>query len=534
MLRFGASVQTPMAAKRPDTDITKNRAKRSTLAQTILGVIRRGFYGRPLFRPGDRIGIAVSGGADSVALLHLLLKLQRQLGVLLSVAHFNHQLRGKASDDDEKFVSKLAERYGLEFHVGRANVASKAKQQKLNLEDAARRARYGFFSELVKEGKVTQVAVAHTADDQAETVLAHILRGTGLAGLGGIHPVSQHIVRPMLEIRRAALRVYLKEQKQPWREDATNRDTAKLRARIRKKLLPMVEKHFQPSTVEHLSALAQFAREDEARLEFTAEMRARILSKKTDGTIRIHVRELQCLPKRGKIKSSDVDPLLKLRTRSLTRRMVRHIVKQVKTRAGELGAWHVEAVLDLAERAESGKLLQLPGGVEVRRERDSLVFRAVGQSRETNAARTTGKQRPRGAPKPGKEFEYSIDFSGSDTAIEVPCLACIFRFTRIDWPAKRGETSSMGPVLDERALRLPLVLRNWRPGDRFRPAGHRKAHKLKRLLYEKRVSRWEREGWPVLTSAGVLAWVRGFPLAAEFAVNEVTQAGIAIAEEEIA
>jgi tRNA(Ile)-lysidine synthase len=533
MLRFGASVQTPMAAKRPDTDITKNRAKRSTLAQTILGVIRRGFYGRPLFRPGDRIGIAVSGGADSVALLHLLLKLQRQLGVLLSVAHFNHQLRGKASDDDEKFVSKLAERYGLEFHVGRANVASKAKQQKLNLEDAARRARYGFFSELVKEGKVTQVAVAHTADDQAETVLAHILRGTGLAGLGGIHPVSQHIVRPMLEIRRAALRVYLKEQKQPWREDATNRDTAKLRARIRKKLLPMVEKHFQPSTVEHLSALAQFAREDEARLEFTAEMRARILSKKTDGTIRIHVRELQCLPKRGKIKSSDVDPLLKLRTRSLTRRMVRHIVKQVKTRAGELGAWHVEAVLDLAERAESGKLLQLPGGVEVRRERDSLVFRAVGQSRETNAARTTGKQRPRGAPKPGKEFEYSIDFSGSDTAIEVPCLACIFRFTRIDWPAKRGETSSMGPVLDERALRLPLVLRNWRPGDRFRPAGHRKAHKLKRLLNEKRVSRWEREGWPVLTSAGVLAWVRGFPVAAEFAVNEMTQAGIAIAEEEI-
>jgi len=91
----------------------------------------------------------------------------------------------------------------------------------------------------------------------------------------------------------------------------------------------------------------------------------------------------------------------------------------------------------------------------------------------------------------------------------------------------------MGPVLDERALRLPLVLRNWHPGDRFRPAGHRKAHKLKRLLNEKRVSRWEREGWPVLTSAGVLAWVRGFPVAAEFAVNEMTQAGIAIAEEEI-
>ena len=520
-----------MAANRQDTDITKTLEKRSTLSQTVLAAIRRGVYGKPLFRPGDRIGIAVSGGADSVALLHLLLELQRQLGVILSVAHFNHQLRGRASDDDEKFVSKLAERYGLEFHVGRTNVASKAKQQKLNLEDAARRARYGFFSELVKEGKVMQVAVGHAADDQAETVLAHILRGTGLAGLGGIHPVSQHIVRPLLQIRRAALRVYLKERKQTWREDATNRDTAKLRARIRKKLLPMLEKHFQPSTVEHLLALAQFAREDDAHLEFTAEMRARILSKKTDGTIRIHVRELQCLPKRSKIKSGDVDPLLKLRTRSLTRRMVRHIVKQVKTRAGELGSQHVEAVLDLAERAESGKLLQLPGGVEVRRERDSLVFRAASQSRETNAAKPTRKQRLRGTPRPGKEFEYSIDFSGFDIAIEVPCLACVFRFTRIDWPAKRGETSSMGPVLDERALRLPLVLRNWRPGDRFRPAGHRQAHKLKRFLNEKHVSRWEREGWPVLTSAGVLAWVRGFPVAAEFAVNGTTQAGIAIAEE---
>jgi tRNA(Ile)-lysidine synthase len=534
MLRFGAPPQTPMAAKKQDTDITKTREKRSTLAQTVLGMIRRGVYGKPLFRPGDRIGIAVSGGADSVALLHLLLELQRQLGVVLSVAHFNHQLRGRASDDDEKFVLRLAERYGLEFHVGRANVASKAKQQKLNLEDAARRARYRFFSDLVKERKVTQVAVAHTADDQAETVLAHILRGTGLAGLGGIHPVAKHIVRPLLQIRRTALRVYLKERKQTWREDATNRDTAKLRARIRKKLLPMLETHFQPATVEHLSALAQFAREDDAHLEFTAEMRTKVLSSKSAGTIRIQVRELQCLPKRSKIKSSDINPLLKLRTRSLTRRMVRHIVKQVKTRAGELGSQHVEAVLDLAERAESGKLLQLPGGVEVRREQDSLVFRAVGQSRETNAVRTTGKQRARGATKPGEEFEYSIDFSGSGAAIEVPCLACIFRFTRIDWPAKRGETSSMGPVLDERALRLPLVLRNWRPGDRFRPAGHRKAHKLKRLLNEKRVSRWEREGWPVLTSAGVLAWVRGFPLAAEFAVNEVTQAGIAIAEEEIA
>jgi len=132
-----------------------------------------------------------------------------------------------------------------------------------------------------------------------------------------------------------------------------------------------------------------------------------------------------------------------------------------------------------------------------------------------------------------KIFATKIDFAGPETHIEVPCLACVFRFTIIDWPAKTAETSLSGSVLDYRALRAPLVLRSWHPGDRFQPSGHRKAHKLKRLLNEKRVSRWERDGWPVLVSGGVLAWARGFPVAAEFAANESTKVGILIAEEKV-
>src|SRR5437763_15089434 len=190
-------------------------------------------------RPGDRVGVAVSGGADSVALLLLLLELREKLGFVLSVVHFNHKLRGEASDAHETFVAKLAAKHGLEFHSASADVAKKAKKERANIEDAARRARYDYFRSLVDSGVCSRIAVAHTADDQGETVLAHILRGTGLAGLGGIHPVADAVFRPLLGIRRAELRAYLRRKKQNWREDTTNRDTKRLRARIRKNLLPL-------------------------------------------------------------------------------------------------------------------------------------------------------------------------------------------------------------------------------------------------------------------------------------------------------
>jgi tRNA(Ile)-lysidine synthase len=204
---------------------------------------------------------------------------------------------------------------------------------------------------------------------------------------------------------------------------------------------------------------------------------------------------------------------------ALSNRLVRHIVKSLKPRSGQLGAGHVRAVLELARHGQSGTSLPLPGGVEVRRERDELAFHAT----EKNIAGGTLNKK--------YEFEYNIDLARGAQELHVRELGCVFRFMVIDWPAKRAETSTDGAVLDRDRLRSPLVLRNWRPGDRMRPLGHRNAHKLKRLLNEKRVSRWARDGWPVLTSGGILAWARGFHVAAEFAVDERTRAGMVIAEE---
>jgi len=499
---------------------------RSSLASRLLTSLKK----QEMLRAGERVGVGVSGGADSVALLMLLLELREKLGIVVSVAHLNHKLRGKASDSDEKFVAGLAAKHELAFHAESVNVAARAKREKANLEDAGRRARYEFFTNLVAEGKVDRVTVAHTADDQAETVLAHILRGTGLAGLGGIHPQTDSVVRPLLGLRRADLRAYLRLKKQKWREDATNRDTARMRARIRKKLVPLLEREFQSGVVEHLGSLAEFAREDEEFLELLAREHCEALATRTKVETRISLADLFQPMGKGDFNTAGIENAEKRdETSALTKRMLRRLIAERKNGAGQITGQHIAAVLELARRAESGKAVQLPGGVDVRRERNDLVFRG-NSPRLTH--RMDGKREKK---KPvAAEYEYKIDFTNgrnSDVVLRVSQPQCVFRLRVIDWPAKRVETSELGAVLDRDRLRLPLVLRNWRFGDKLQPAGHQKAHKLKRLLNEKRISRWERDGWPVLTSGGVLVWARGLPVAAGFAANEGTRTGILIAEE---
>jgi len=492
------------------------------MGQSLVSRVQEAIEQQELLCAGERVGVAVSGGADSVALLLLLLELRAKLGVVLSVVHFNHTLRGKASDADEKFVAQLATRHGLTSDAGRADVKAKAKRDKANLEDTARRARYEFFAEQINKQRLDKIAVAHTADDQAETVLAHMLRGTGLAGLGGIHPVAGHVVRPLLGERRAELRAYLRSRKQTWREDATNRDVTRMRARIRKKLMPILEKQFQPGVVQHLATLAELARADEAFLGALAEERADTCVEKTRTSASIRAGDLLGLDRptpeanlEAQRSPSSADGEKNI---AISGRMVRRIVKGIKPRAGQLGAEHVRAVLELAARGENGKRLELPGGLAVLREHHVLIFSAAEDEKGTK-------------PRERREFERTIDLDGKGNDIRVPELSCVFRFKVIDWPAKRGETTNRESVLDRDALRSPVVLRNWRPGDRFQPLGHRNAHKLKRLLNRKHIDLSEREAWPVLTSGEALVWVRGFPVAAGFAASEGTRTGIVIVEE---
>ncbi|HSC44845.1 MAG TPA: tRNA lysidine(34) synthetase TilS [Candidatus Acidoferrum sp.] len=317
------------------------------------------------YRPGRKLGAAVSGGADSVALLTLLSTLRAELGVVISAVHFNHQLRGKASDADEKFVIALAEKYAVTLHIGRADVAARARRDHSNLEDAARRSRYAFFEKLVQQGLVDAVLTAHSMDDQAETVLAHILRGTGLAGLSGIHPVAGCIRRPLLEFRRDSLRQYLRARKQPWREDASNRDTARTRARMRKKLFPLLLKEFNPAAVEHLAALAERALEQSSFVAHLAgQLFPKLVQQDANGA-RISLAALS-------------DPLAlgdSPAVAALQKALLEKIANHIKPGRGQLSARHLASILLLAQNPETGKRLQLPGGVDVLRERSALLFR---------------------------------------------------------------------------------------------------------------------------------------------------------------
>jgi tRNA(Ile)-lysidine synthase len=501
--------------------LLRRAARRSELAQKLWHHLQ----GREWTRPGQRIGVAVSGGADSVALLLLLLELREQLGIVLSVAHFNHKLRGRASDADEKFVTTLAARHGLPFFVAREDVGSKAKRERANLEDAARRSRYDFFERLVGENHVDRVAVAHTADDQAETVLSHILRGTGLSGLGGIHPESGIVFRPLLKFRRLELRTLLRAGRQTWREDATNRDTERMRARIRHKLVPLLEKQFQPAVVEHLSQLADRAREDDGHLNFSAKVRVSVLAKKVNGEMRISIKDLMGPGRNQKRARPEDEDLRELRTNqhAMTSRMIRLMVEDVKPRSGQLSSVHVAAILRLAQQSDSGKSLPLPGGVEVRRERDFLAFRPLSRNFAQNAAKSTVSG-----------YAHALNLQTGQADVPLVEHSCCLQFRVIDWPPEGRETSVTGAVLDRDSLRSPLVVRNWRPGDMVQPLGHQKRHKLSRLLNEAGVSRWEKISWPVLTSGGSVVWTPGLPVAADFAAKASTRKGVVITEVSVA
>lgn len=445
-----------------------------------------------------------------MALLLLLMELRETLGATLRVVHFNHHIRGREADEDEQFVRRFAREAGLACAVHAEDVAAQSRLKGTNLEAEAREQRYAFFHELVSCGWATRIATGHTADDQAETVLARLARGSGLRGLRSIHPVLGPIVRPQIDLRRAELRQYLCEHGKPWREDATNQDTSRLRARIRHGLLPVWEREFGSRAVQNLTRLADMARNDNALIEELVEKRFLSLARRQGNRLDLEVRDI-------------LDPFPGLNTRgarqALAARLVRRAAEEVLCDHLGLAASHVASVLELASRGISGQRLDLPGGLMVERVLNRLSFEH--QDADTRS------------PHRVHSYLYSADpWREGDAAVHIAEIGKRLRLKLIDWPPTGRETYRDGfGVLDADRLEPPLVVRNRLPGDSYRPRGRRHPEKLKRLLLERRVAGRDRALWPVLISGGRLVWSSGLPVAADFAAEADTQRAIVIHEE---
>jgi len=504
----------------------RNRgAMRTPLEQSLLHRIRTA----RMLQAGDRVGVAVSGGADSVALLRLLHVMREDLGITLSVLHFDHQLRGLESDLDAQFVGELARSMGLECVLERADVADEAKRQHSNLEEAGRRLRYDFFARIVDSGLATRVAVAHTADDQAETVIAHLIRGTGPTGLAGIYPIVGAVVRPLLGIRRAELRDYLTAIGQSWREDASNQDPHRLRARIRMQLLPQLNHDFSPRVTDHLCELARFCREDQIFWAALVEERYDALVRRKHGALAVAVEDLMNpfghpgdASQRGKIP--DLAPAQPWR--ALTERLIRRLYQALRGDRRELSSEHVEQVIHLATRSASGRSVELPGGVQVERRFNELFFSSRRSCESAQERTETGSSTV--------AYQYVVTFPASGAAaVSVPELGIRFCLKLIDWAGTQSETRGDNQVLDADSLRAPLILRNWRPGDAYTPYGRRQTRKLKQMFLAARVPTGARRVWPVLESAGQVVWARGMPAADRFCASQGTRTGLVIEERKL-
>jgi tRNA(Ile)-lysidine synthase len=406
--------------------------------------------------PGCRVVAAVSGGADSVCLLHVLQAIGANLA---GVAHFNHKLRGEESDQDERFVAAMATRLALPFY--RAESAANARPG--NLEQAARRARREFFLHLIRDGACDRVALAHTRDDQAETVLFRVLRGSGLAGLAGIHPVTDDgFVRPFLDLGRDEVREYLQSHEIAWREDSSNTDARFARNRIRHDVLPRLRRDWNPQIDQALAQLADLAYEEERWWQDgtvhgspVAAARGSVLEQ--EGAVELPTDALQSLP------------------RALARRLVRHSIRQAKGHLRGIEFQHIEQVLEM----RPGRL-RLPG---------------VNVTRSFDWVRLAVSNPPALDP-----VEVIVPGTYEAAGIRL----------------ETGETAATACANLKMELAAGIVLRGWRPGDHYRPVGKSRDRKLREMFQNARIPLWRRSSWPILESEGKIVWARRFGVAAEY------------------
>ncbi len=460
----------------------------SNLVAQIRGTIQK----HQMLTSRDRVLTGVSGGADSVCLALVL----KELGFDVAVAHVNHGLRGAESDTDEKFTKELAGTLGVPFFAtkvalsGPAPAASALRLSRrplpggeANLEAAGREARRQFFIETARRRGYTKIALAHTRNDRVETFLMNLLRGAGSEGLVSMAPVSGNTIRPLIETGRNEVEAYLTENNQSWRTDSSNFDLGFARNRLRHAVIPELESRFNPSLIQTLARTVEILEAEDAWMRAVADQWLSEHGRKEENDFLIPAAELKSAPA------------------GLVRRILRTVLRLAGSGLRDVSFGHIEAVRALLEEGKSGKFVQIPGGLQAAREFGRLVFRQ--------------------APAAWADYTYELKIPGE---VYIPEVGKVFRAEIVEIEANQAlgqrvfvDGESMGPY---------VTIRNWKPGDYYRPVGL-PAGKLKKLFQRARIPRGHRMRWPVIVADSTIVWVASFPVSREFAPRGQSQKKVA-------
>jgi len=428
-----------------------------------------------LSEDGSSVIVGCSGGPDSVGLV-LVLRDLSQSGVLdlkLHVAHLNHMTRGDEGDEDQRFVRKLASNLGLTFHTETVNVPELREKSKGNLEETARHERYAFLQRVAEDVGAKTIAVGHTADDQAETVLHRVLRGTGLHGLVGIpvrrelRPTGAILVRPLLQVTHQNVLDHLHEKGQGYRLDSSNKDTNFTRNLIRLEIMPLVEREVNSGVRDALVRLGEIASQAHDYLEEEAFSHLDEVLLTTSGdNMTIDARKLLALPQA-------MQPLV-----------IRLAIRQLKGCLQGITRKHIDRLLDFAATAYSGKTFQLPQNVTVIKEYGKLRMQE-------------------GSSLPGPHDDVSIELCvpGKTLVPDMGFEVCADVFDEQPGFLKsfQSKKTPLEETMDLDTLRLPLILRTWHAGDRMRPLGICGTKKLQDMFTDRKVPRERRSSVPVIT-----------------------------------
>jgi len=459
---------------------------RGSLRQQVQETIRR----YQMLQTGQRVLVAVSGGPDSVGLLHLLCSFSDELGIDLAVAHLNHQLRGEQADQDEAYVRRLCADWGLPCYVTRENVGKQAREAGLSLEEAGRCARYEYFSHLASEQDFDRVALGHTGTDRVETLLINLLRGTGLHGLRSIPPVRGIFIRPLISIRREAIAEYCEQYGLKPRCDESNSEPSHfLRNKIRLQLLPLLGEEYSEHPHEALLRVIRAAEEELAWTEPLIQAQFDEIVSVGSGRVSIVREQLKRLPA------------------GLQQRLLRRALVELSGAATDVGEVHYDALRELIDEGQTGAELRLPRKVLAR----------IGYTHLELICDERAQRQPEGE----ESWCHELLVPGT---VEIPEVGTLVRAELLaERPNELGNAADSHIIVDGDAAGSALYVRNWRPGDCMQPLGMGGHKKLQDLFVDEKILQRRRDCIPlVVDSRGRIIWAVGLRMGEQFRVTEDT------------